>query len=103
VNKRAVTEYTIPLGAVFTSQRAGYQCDTRAPQGGQQVIACFGQENLTKFMLQVCIPIPTPSTSAVVGECAAGTEYNYDNACCAQPKPADAGCIMYEVSLRGCG
>ena len=54
-------------------------------------------------MLQVCIPVPTPSTSAVVGQCAQGTEYDYDNACCTQPKPADAGCITYEVSLRGCG
>jgi tRNA A-37 threonylcarbamoyl transferase component Bud32 len=103
VNKRAVTEYTIPLGAAFTSQRAGYQCDLKTQQADRQVIACFGPENLTKFMLQVCIPQPTPSTSAVVGQCAEGTEYNYDNACCTQPKPADAGCITYEVSLRACG
>ena len=103
VTKRAVTEYTIPAGATITSQRAGYQCDFKTLTGGRQVIACFGPENLTKFMLQVCIPIPTPSTSAVVGICGAGTEYDYDHACCTQPKPADAGCIAYEVSLRGCG
>jgi serine/threonine-protein kinase len=103
VTKRAVTEYTIPLGATITSQRAGYQCDLKTQQGDRQVIACFGPENLSKFKLQVCIPQPTPATSAVVGACAAGTEYDYDHACCTQPKPADAGCITYEVSLRGCG
>ncbi|HET6845837.1 MAG TPA: serine/threonine-protein kinase [Anaerolineales bacterium] len=103
VSKRAVTEYTIPLGATFTSQRAGFTCDLKTQQGDRQVIACFGPENLTKFTLQVCIPEPTPSTSAVVGACSAGTVYDYDHACCTQPKPADAGCITYEVSLRACG
>jgi tRNA A-37 threonylcarbamoyl transferase component Bud32 len=103
VTKRAVTEYTIPLGTTYTSQRAGYQCDMKTQENGRQVIACFGPENLSKFMLQLCMPIPTPSTSVVVGQCAEGTEYNYDNACCTAPKPADAGCILYEVSLRGCG
>jgi serine/threonine-protein kinase len=102
-NKHAVTEYSIPLGVTATSQRAGYQCDLKTQVDGRQVIACHGPENLSKFMLQLCIPEPTPSTSAVVGACAAGTEYDYDHACCTQPKPADAGCITYEVSLRGCG
>ncbi len=103
VTKRAVTEYTIPVGATISSQRPGFQCDLKTQEGGRQVIACFGPANLTKFNLQVCIPQPTPSTSAVVGQCASGTEYDYDHACCTQPKPADAGCITYEVSLRACG
>jgi hypothetical protein len=103
VNKRAVTELRITSGATFVSQRSGYQCDSKTAEGGQQIVACFGPENLTKFDIQVCIPIPTPSTSAVVGQCGEGTEYDYDNACCAPPKPENAGCILYNVSLRGCG
>ncbi|HSR21021.1 MAG TPA: serine/threonine-protein kinase, partial [Anaerolineales bacterium] len=103
VNKRAVTDYSIPLGATFTSLRDGYTCDLKNQQGGRQVINCYGPQNLTKFDLQVCLPIPTPSTSTVVGQCAEGSEYNYDNACCAPPKPENAGCMIYEISLRACG
>jgi serine/threonine-protein kinase len=103
VNKRAITELTIPLGATFSSQRAGYQCEARSESGGQQVVTCFGPENLTKFDLQVCIPQPTPSTSAVVGQCETGTEYNYDNACCTPVDPENTGCVIYSVPLRGCG
>ena len=103
VNKRAITELSIPLGATFTSQRAGYQCEPRSEAGGEQVITCFGPENLTKFDLQVCIPQPTPSTSVIVGQCEAGTEYNYDNACCTPVDPENTGCVIYSVSLRACG
>jgi hypothetical protein len=103
VNKRAVTELTIPLGATFVSQREGYLCEAKTQSAAGQIVTCFGASNLSKFNLQVCIPQPTPSTSVVVGQCEAGNEYNYDNACCTPARPADAGCVTYEVSLRGCG
>jgi hypothetical protein len=102
-NKHAITELSIPLGATFTSQREGYKCDPKSQQDGKQIVACFGPENLTTFDLQVCNPIPTPSTSAVAGECASGTEYSYDNACCAPAKPENYNCIIYTVPLRACG
>jgi serine/threonine-protein kinase len=103
VSKRAITELSLPLGATFVSQRDGYQCQPKTQQGDKQIVTCFGPENLSKFNMQVCLPSPTPSTSVVVGQCATGNEYNYDNACCTPARPADAGCVIYEVSLRACG
>ena len=97
----AVTQFTIPLGAIYSPQEAGYSCDMGGQPEGKQLIACFGK-NLTTFHLQVCIPIPTPSTSAVVGACQQGTEYDYDHACCAPPKAQDAGCTLVEVDLGAC-
>ncbi|HEY5983042.1 MAG TPA: serine/threonine-protein kinase, partial [Anaerolineales bacterium] len=103
VVKHAVIELAIPLGATYTSQRAQYGCTAKRVEGDKQIIVCNGPENNTIFDLQVCIPQPTPSTSTVVGQCEAGNEYNYDNACCAPAKPADAGCVTYPVPLRACG
>jgi len=100
--KKAVTVFTIPLGATWSQQKAGYHCEAYGQPGGKQLIACQGT-NLTKFDLQVCIPLPTPSSSAVVGACQTGTEYDYDHACCAPPKPQDAGCVTIDVSLGACG
>jgi tRNA A-37 threonylcarbamoyl transferase component Bud32 len=97
----SVTQFTIPLGATFVPQEEGYICDPYGQPGGQQLIACHGK-NLTTFHLQVCIPLPTPSTSNVVGACQSGTEYDYDHACCAPPKPADAGCTIVKVDLGAC-
>jgi len=97
----SVTQFTIPLGATFVPQEEGYTCDPYGQPGGQQLIACHGT-NLTTFHLQVCIPLPTPSTSNVVGACQSGSEYDYDHACCAPPKPADAGCTVVKVDLGAC-
>ncbi|MFN2120934.1 MAG: serine/threonine protein kinase [Anaerolineales bacterium] len=96
-----VTQFTIPGGATFVPQEEGYTCDASGQAAGEQQIACYGK-NLTTFHLQVCIPLPTPSTSNVVGACQAGTDYDYDHACCAPPKPADAGCTIVDVDLRAC-
>jgi hypothetical protein len=100
--KKAITVYTIPVGATYSVDKAGYKCDPYGQPGGKQLIACQGT-NLTKFNLTVCIPQPTPSTSVVVGQCQPGNEYSYDHACCAPAKPADAGCKTIEVSLGACG
>ena len=97
----SVTQFTIPLGATFVPQEDGYICDPYGQPAGQQLIACHGK-NLTTFHLQVCVPLPTPSTSNVVGACQSGTEYEYDHACCAPAKPADAGCTTVEVNLGAC-
>jgi tRNA A-37 threonylcarbamoyl transferase component Bud32 len=99
--KKAITAYTIPIGATYTVDKEGYKCDPYGQPGGKQLIACQGT-NLTTFNLTVCIPLPTPSTSEVVGACQSGAEYDYDHACCAPPKPADAGCKTVEVSLGAC-
>jgi hypothetical protein len=97
----SVTQFTVPLGATFVPQEDGYICDPYGQPGGEQLIACHGK-NLTTFHLQVCIPQPTPSTSNVVGACQAGTEYDYDHACCTAPKAADAGCTVVKVDLGAC-
>jgi predicted Ser/Thr protein kinase len=97
----AVAQFTIPLGATYVPQEPGYKCDPYGQPGGQQSIACLGK-NLTTFHLQVCIPVPTPSSSVVVGACQQGTAYDYDHQCCAPPRPADAGCIIVPIDLRGC-
>jgi predicted Ser/Thr protein kinase len=100
--KHAVTVFLIPLGATYSADKEGYKCDPYGQPSGKQLIACQGT-NLTKFNLKVCVPLPTPSTSNVVGACEQGTEYDYDHACCAPPKPQDAGCQTIEVSLGACG
>jgi len=97
----SVTQFTIPLGATFVPQQSGYTCDEGGQPEGKQLIACFG-ENLTTFDLQVCIPIPTPASSVVIGACQEGTEYDYDHQCCAPPKPQDAGCVTIPVDLGAC-
>ena len=97
----SVTQFTIPLGATYTVQEAGYQCDPYGQPEGKQLMACIGQ-NLTTFHVQVCIPVPTPSSSVVVGACQNGTEYDFDHQCCAPPKPQDAGCTLVEVDLGAC-
>jgi len=104
-SKIAVTGLTIPKGATFESQKAGFVCDLGGHAGDKQLIACHGGpgDNLTSFNLKVCIPLPTPSSSVVVGTCQQGTEYDYNNQCCTAPKPKDAGCTLYKVDLGGCG
>ncbi len=97
----SVTQFTIPLGASFSPQEDGYICDPYGQPGGQQLIVCHGK-NLTTFHVQVCVPLPTPSTSEVVGACQSGTEYDYDHACCAPAKAADAGCQLVAVDLGAC-
>jgi hypothetical protein len=52
--------------------------------------------------LQVCIAVPTPSSSVVVGACQTGSDYDYDHQCCAPAKPADAGCKIVNVDLGSC-
>jgi serine/threonine-protein kinase len=99
------SQFTIPLGAQYSVQESGYKCDAYGQPGGQQNIACLGNDvskNLTTMHVKVCIPIPTPSSSVVVGACQSGTEYDYDHACCAPPRPADAGCVLVKVDLSGC-
>jgi hypothetical protein len=86
-------------------QEQGYKCLPGGQPGGQQLIACVGDDvskNLTTMHVNVCIPVPTPASSVVVGACGTGTEYDYDHACCAPPKPADAGCTLVTVDLGGC-
>ena len=97
----SVTQFTIPIGATYVSQEAGYICDPYGQPAGQQLIACHGK-NLTTFHLQVCVPLPTPSSSVVVGTCQTGTDYDYDHQCCAPAKPADAGCEIVKVDLGSC-
>ncbi|MFH1185380.1 MAG: serine/threonine-protein kinase [Chloroflexota bacterium] len=97
----SVTQFTIPAGATYSAQEPGYQCDPYGQPEGEQLIACFGK-NLTTFHVQVCIPLPTPSSSVVVGACQNGTEYDFDHQCCAPPKPQDAGCTLVEVDLGAC-
>lgn len=101
-NKIAIEVLTIPIGATYQVQQAGYKCDPYGTPGGKQLIACQGK-NLTKFDIKVCLPQPTPASSVVVGACQQGTEYDYNNACCGAPKPADAGCTTTTVSLGACG
>ncbi len=101
-NKIAIEVLTIPVGATYQVQAPGYKCDPYGQPSGKQLIACQGT-NLTKFDLKVCLPQPTPASSVVVGQCQAGTEYDYTNACCAPPKPADAACTTMTVSLGACG
>jgi serine/threonine-protein kinase len=99
------SQFTIPLGAQYTVQEQGYQCLPGGQPGGQQLIACVGNDvskNLTTMHVKVCIPVPTPASSVVVGACQTGTEYDYDHACCAPSKPADAGCTLVTVDLGGC-
>jgi serine/threonine-protein kinase len=99
------SQFTIPLGAQFTVQEAGYKCDQYGKPGGQQNIACLGDDvskNLTTMHVKVCVPLPTPSSSVIVGACQPGTEYDYDHACCAPARPADAGCTLVTVDLSGC-
>jgi hypothetical protein len=57
---------------------------------------------LTTMHVKVCVPLPTPSSSVIVGACQPGTEYDYDHACCAPARPADAGCTLVTVDLSGC-
>jgi len=101
-NKIAIEVLTIPIGATYQVVQPGYKCDPYGQPGGKQLIACQGT-NLTKFDLKVCIPQPTPASSLVVGQCQTGTQYDYDNQCCAPAKPADAGCSTMTVSLGACG
>ncbi len=101
-NKIAIEVLTIPIGATYQVVQPGYKCDPYGQPGGKQLIACQGT-NLTKFDLKVCLPQPTPASSVVVGQCQQGTEYDYNNQCCAPPKPADAGCTTMTVSLGACG
>lgn len=101
-NKYSIEVYTIPLGATYQVLDPAYKCDPYGQPGGKQLIACQGP-NLTKFDLKVCIPQPTPASSVVVGQCQSGTEYDYDHACCAPPKAADAGCTTITIPIGGCG
>jgi hypothetical protein len=97
----SVSQFTIPLGASFSPVESGYFCDPYGKPGGKQLIACHGV-NLTTFHVKVCIPVPTPSSSVVVGTCQQGTEYDYDHQCCAPAKPEDAGCTTVKVDLGTC-
>ncbi len=101
-NKLAITGISIPRGATYEIQKAGYVCEPFGVPGANQLIACHGT-NLTMFDIKVCIPLPTPASSVVVGACQAGTEYNYTNACCAPAAPKDSNCTTYTVSLGACG
>jgi len=102
-NKHRITDISIPLGTTWTSQKAGYQCQLKKQESDKQILACNGAQDNTLFDLQVCFPLPTPSTSVVVGKCGPGMEYSYDNACCAPARPADFNCTIFPVPLRSCG
>ncbi len=104
-SKIGVTGLTIPSGATFESQKAGFVCDLgKQTADNKQLIACHGGpgDNNTSFNIKVCIPIPTPASSVVAGACQQGTEYDYDHQCCTAPRPQDAGCTLYKVDLPAC-
>jgi tRNA A-37 threonylcarbamoyl transferase component Bud32 len=105
-NKIGIAVLSIPQGATFVPQKSGISClPGHTTADGKQLINCNGgvANNLTSFDLKVCVPLPTPSSSVVVGACGSGTEYDYDHACCAPAKPADAGCTLFKVDLPACG
>jgi serine/threonine-protein kinase len=103
--KIGATTLSISNGATFESQKAGFVCDMGGQSGDNQLITCHGGagDNNTSFNIKVCIPLPTPSSSVVVGACQQGTEYDYDHQCCTAPRPQDAGCTLYKVDLPACG
>jgi tRNA A-37 threonylcarbamoyl transferase component Bud32 len=99
--KQAYTVLEIPMGATYESQRDGFTCTSAQQLGGKQLVSCTGT-NLTSFNIKVCSPAPTALATVSGGQCAAGSNFDSANQCCAAAPQADAGCTIYQVNLKGC-
>ncbi len=66
---------------------------------GRQVFSCTGP-NFQLIELEVCLPPVIANED--LGKCSADGTYDSANQCCVAVPPAEAGCIILPVQLKGC-
>ena len=101
--KLPYTQFAMAPGITFEAVEPGLKCADQGIRGGEQVIACTGQ-NLYSYTMKVCNAACVASAALTVdaAKCAEGFGYSSSANCC-WPIPAeDAGCVLVKVDIGTC-
>ncbi|NWF64296.1 MAG: serine/threonine protein kinase [Chloroflexi bacterium] len=93
------TSAAISPNAEFKVLSAEGKCILAGKDNEKQVLSCTGPDFL-EMQIQVCAP--PPLTDADLAKCPADSTFNAENSCCVAVPPAEAGCVMLEIKLKGC-
>ncbi|MBE0671102.1 MAG: serine/threonine protein kinase [Anaerolineales bacterium] len=90
---------TIPEGASYELQTAAANCTYAGINKGRQVLTCSGS-NFLVIDIKVCTPPLIAEED--LGKCSTDGTYNSEGSCCVAVPQEDAGCIVEQVTLKGC-
>ncbi|MBK8782933.1 MAG: serine/threonine protein kinase [Anaerolineales bacterium] len=91
---------TISEGATFDiPDPQGGACRVEAVTEGRQILSCTGPD-FTVMDMNVCSP-PTVA-NADLNKCSSDATYDSTNQCCVAVPPAEAGCVILQIKLKGC-
>jgi hypothetical protein len=90
---------TIPDGATFEVQTPNGECTFSGLNSGRQVLSCTGT-NFLLVELKVCTPPVIANED--LGKCSADGTFDSTNQCCVAVPPAEAGCTIAPIQLKGC-
>ncbi len=96
----------VPYSYITLSEGATYEvldpeatCKVESIKDGKQVMSCRGP-NFLVFDLKVCAsPVVA---NADLNKCSTDMTYNTSKQCCVAVPPADAGCTVIQIKLKGC-
>jgi hypothetical protein len=74
-------------------------CVSEATSNGKDVLSCNGT-NFQVFGLKVCTPPVVANED--LNKCSTDATFDSANQCCVPAPPEGAGCIIFEVTLKGC-
>jgi len=91
---------TISEGATYSiDDPKGGSCRVEAVKGGKQVLSCTGPD-FDVMDMNVCAP-PVVA-NADLNKCSSDATYDSANQCCVAMPPAEAGCVILQIKLKGC-
>jgi hypothetical protein len=92
------TSVSISPGATFEVLTEG-KCTLAGEDNEKQVLSCTGPDFLA-MEIKVCTP--PKLTNSDLAQCSADSTFNKENSCCVAVPPSEAGCVMLELTLKGC-
>jgi serine/threonine protein kinase len=93
------TSVSISPDATFEVLTADGKCIFATKDSEKQVLTCTGPDFL-EMQLKVCTP-PT-LTNTDLAQCSADSTFNAENSCCVAVPPSEAGCVIFDLTLKGC-